>query len=207
MAKKKREIKIWKEFKEFINRGNAFMLAVGVVIGGAFSAIVNAIVDILVSLGTAAVPGGIAGLVTVIYTPTATGALTKVQDSIAEAKMVLTVNEYLSLCDTYSAATMNSIYKQFGGKYVFATAPVLNWGALINAAISFLIIAIVLFIIVKVVNTAARKKAELEAKVQEKYYQEHPEERPVEEAPAEPQPTELDYLKEIRDALVEKKTQ
>ena len=35
------------EFKAFINKGNAFMLAVGVVIGGAFSAIVNAFVNIL----------------------------------------------------------------------------------------------------------------------------------------------------------------
>ena len=40
------------EFKEFINKGNAFMLAVGVVIGGAFSAIVNAFVNMLMSLAT-----------------------------------------------------------------------------------------------------------------------------------------------------------
>ena len=38
------------EFKEFINKGNAFMLAVGVVIGGAFSAIVNSLVNILLSV-------------------------------------------------------------------------------------------------------------------------------------------------------------
>ena len=35
---------LWDEFKAFINKGNAFMLAVGVVIGGAFSAIVTAFV-------------------------------------------------------------------------------------------------------------------------------------------------------------------
>ena len=34
-----------KEFKEFISRGNALDLAVGVIIGGAFSAIVNSLVD------------------------------------------------------------------------------------------------------------------------------------------------------------------
>lgn len=34
-----------KEFKEFIMRGNVIDLAVGVVMGGAFSAIVNALVD------------------------------------------------------------------------------------------------------------------------------------------------------------------
>lgn len=34
-----------KEFKEFIIRGNAFDLAIGVVIGGAFNSVVSAIVD------------------------------------------------------------------------------------------------------------------------------------------------------------------
>ena len=34
-----------KEFKEFISRGNALDLAVGVIIGGAFSAIVNSLVN------------------------------------------------------------------------------------------------------------------------------------------------------------------
>ena len=57
MAKKaKKGPGLWAEFKEFINRGNAFMLAVGVVIGGAFSAIVNAFVNILLSLATWPVP-------------------------------------------------------------------------------------------------------------------------------------------------------
>lgn len=37
------------EFKEFITRGNALDLAVGVIIGGAFQAIVNSLVDDLIS--------------------------------------------------------------------------------------------------------------------------------------------------------------
>lgn len=36
--------KLWNEFKEFINRGNAMDLAVAVVIGAAFTAIINSIV-------------------------------------------------------------------------------------------------------------------------------------------------------------------
>ena len=40
--------KFMAEFKEFINRGNAFDLAVGVIIGTAFSAIVNSIVNDLI---------------------------------------------------------------------------------------------------------------------------------------------------------------
>jgi large conductance mechanosensitive channel len=36
---------MWKEFKEFITRGNVVDLAVGVIIGGAFGAIVKSLVD------------------------------------------------------------------------------------------------------------------------------------------------------------------
>ena len=36
---------MWKEFKEFISRGNVIDLAVGVIIGGAFSAIVTSLTD------------------------------------------------------------------------------------------------------------------------------------------------------------------
>ena len=205
MAKKgKKGPGLWAEFKEFINRGNAFMLAVGVVIGGAFSAIVNAIVNILLSLCTAALPGGLAGLVTVIHTPTAEGALKEVQKTFASAKIEMSIDEYLEVFKD-SPAIGASMYNKFGGKYVFATAPVLNWGALITAIISFLIIAVVLFIIVKVVNSAQRKKAELEAKAKEAYYEKHPEERPVPPEPGKPEPTELDYLKRIAELLEKKK--
>jgi len=41
--------KLWDEFKEFINRGNAMDLAVAVVIGAAFTAIINAVVNDLVT--------------------------------------------------------------------------------------------------------------------------------------------------------------
>ena len=37
-----------KEFKEFINRGNVMDMAVGIIIGTAFTAIVNALVDSIV---------------------------------------------------------------------------------------------------------------------------------------------------------------
>ena len=69
MAKKEKDPNkksLWAEFKEFINKGNAFMLAVGVVIGGAFNAIVTSLVNILMSVATWGVPGGLKGLVTVL---------------------------------------------------------------------------------------------------------------------------------------------
>ncbi len=56
--------KFFKEFKEFISRGNVIDLAVGVIIGGAFSAIVTALTDniikpILNCIGGAEVQGKI----------------------------------------------------------------------------------------------------------------------------------------------------
>jgi len=49
-------IQMWKEFQEFVNKGNAIDLAVGVVVGAAFGKIVNSLVaDVImpvVSLGT-----------------------------------------------------------------------------------------------------------------------------------------------------------
>ncbi len=54
--------KFFKEFKEFISRGNILDLAVGVIIGGAFSAIVtaltNKIIMPLVNWALAAITGG-----------------------------------------------------------------------------------------------------------------------------------------------------
>lgn len=41
--------KTMNEFKEFIAKGNVFSMAVGVVMGGAFTAIVNAIVEQLIT--------------------------------------------------------------------------------------------------------------------------------------------------------------
>ena len=42
--KKKHEFKLWQESKAFINRGSALDLAVGMIIGSAFTAIVNSLV-------------------------------------------------------------------------------------------------------------------------------------------------------------------
>ena len=51
--------KFAKEFKEFINKGNAMDLAVGVVIGGAFTAIVTSIVNDLIMPLISLVTGGV----------------------------------------------------------------------------------------------------------------------------------------------------
>ena len=200
----------FQEFKDFINRGNAFMLAVGVVIGGAFSAIVNAFVNMLMSLATWPVPGGLAGLVTVLP------ALTEGQKGLAGVGQSFAAADYNTVAKSigdaagatdplvYGATVLNGNYTKYGTNFYFNGSAIINWGALINAVISFIIVAVVLFIIVKVISTAQKKKEELKAKQQEAYYQKHPEERPVPPEPGKPEPTELDYLKRIADALDKK---
>ena len=214
MAKKERKGKgFFQEFKEFINKGNAFMLAVGVVIGGAFSAIVTAFVNILLSLATWAVPGGLKGLVTVLPALNSAqsgpvgqsfsmGDLVQKTIDFAASQGVEITKESETFVQWQTA--LLGKYTQHGTTFTFNGAAVIDWGALLTAVISFIIIAIVLFIIVKVVASAAAKREALKAKAQEEYYKKHPEERPVPPEPGVPEPTEIDLLKEIRDALVKK---
>lgn len=214
MTKKKREKgKLWKEFKNFINKGNAFMLAVGVVIGGAFSAITNAFVNILLSVCTWAVPGGLKGLVTVLPALNdaqkgmdATHGLGQFFDSsalqdLAKAEAIATygeatINETPTLIENVKA-TILSKYTLHGTTYTYNMSAVIDWGTLINAFISFIIIALVLFTIVKVANTIAAKKKQIDAQLLEAYYVKHPEERPAPVEPGKPAPTEAEILTQI----------
>ena len=50
---------MWQEFKEFISRGNVMDLAVGVIIGGAFSSIVTSLVNNVIMPLIGIVLGGI----------------------------------------------------------------------------------------------------------------------------------------------------
>jgi large conductance mechanosensitive channel len=50
---------MWKEFKDFAFKGNAFDLAVGVIIGGAFGKIVDGIVNLLIMPIIGALTGGL----------------------------------------------------------------------------------------------------------------------------------------------------
>lgn len=188
MAKKVRDPNkktIWQEFKEFISRGNVLDMAVGVIIGGAFSAIVTALVNILMSLATWAVPGGINGLVTVLP------ALNPVQEGLAGigqkfdaselnamTKVFATNIQQIAEGDQTAAVLQNAQaallgkYSLHGTTYTYNLSAVINWGAFINAVISFLIIALTLFVVVKVANslTAMRNqaKAKIEASVAKK---------------------------------------
>lgn len=50
--------KITEEFKEFIARGNMMDMAVGIIIGGAFTAIVNSLIDSIIQPLIELIPGG-----------------------------------------------------------------------------------------------------------------------------------------------------
>ena len=205
MAKKPKDPNkksLWQEFKEFINKGNAFMLAVGVVIGGAFNAIVTALVNILMSVATWGVPGGLKGLVTVL--PAANAAqrgfnpeiglgqsfakadLQALAEKLAVAQYdEATVAANPNLIES-AKTTITGNYDLHGQLYTYKMSAVIDWGSFINAILAFIIIAITLFVIVKVTTVLAKKreeaKAKLEAKVTGKKEGEEGEEEP---APAE----------------------
>jgi large conductance mechanosensitive channel len=50
---------MWKEFREFINRGNVIDLAVAVILGGAFTAIVNSLVNDIIMPVIGVLLGGV----------------------------------------------------------------------------------------------------------------------------------------------------
>ena len=188
---------LWAEFKEFINKGNAFMLAVGVVIGGAFNAIVTALVNILMSIATWGVPGGLKGLVTVLPAATeaqkgfrpdlgigqsfAKGDLQEMATKLAvDTYGQEKVNELPTLIEN-AKTTLTGNYDLHGATYTYKMSAVIDWGTFINAVIAFIIIAITLFIIVKVTTVLAKKREEAKAKLEAKLA-EGKAEKPAEEA-------------------------
>jgi large-conductance mechanosensitive channel len=207
----------WKEFKAFISRGSILDMSVGVILGGAFNAIVSAFTNILLSVCTWGVPGGLKGLVTVLPAANAAQAgydpangldqifnASELQ-SLATAEAVATYGQ-----DTVDAtptliesvkSTILSKYTLHGSVYTYNMSAVIDWGTFINAIISFLIIALTLFMIVKIVRHVEAKSKYYREKALEQYYEKHPEERPVPPEPGKPAPTEMDILVQIRDEL------
>lgn len=215
--------KFFGEFKKFITRGNILDLAVGVIVGGAFTAIVtsltNNIIRPLINWIISLI-GGKEGLSSV-YT-----FLSKTYQTDANGAYVLDEAGHRVV------DLANSIY--------------IDWGMFITAIIDFFIIAFVVFSIVKAVN-ASRKAIEdlndkLEAQTKKEYiaerrevkeqakkegrkfslvWKEHIEEKKhmaEEKAKLEAEekakkevedkannPTEQELLKQIRDLLIENK--
>ena len=117
--------KFFAEFKKFISRGSVMDMAVGTIVGAAFTAIVtalsNGILKPIINTIIYYLCGGNADALNKMYTP-----LVKVWvlDEAGNATNVLDMTK--------------SIY--------------IDWGAFISAIINFLLVAIVLFCIVKAFN-------------------------------------------------------
>ena len=114
--------KFFGEFKKFITRGNVVDMAVGVIVGSSFTAIVNALSNnILKPL--------INYLLAVIF---GDGSL---KDAFTFLK-----KSYV-MVDGVATSEID-----------LATSIYIDWGAFINAIINFFLIAFVLFVIVKIIN-------------------------------------------------------
>lgn len=137
MAEKKG---FFKEFKEFITKGNILDMAIGVIIGGAFNTIVTTlnkqVLMPIVNWALSYIGGG-------------NGAYTMLPNSVlaTEADILAGVATQLGP-DGQSYTVLNYI----------------DWSALIESVINFIFIALTLFIILKVARYASRKRAELAAK-------------------------------------------
>lgn len=113
-----KETGIFAEFKKFITRGNVLDMAVGVIIGGAFTAIINSVVKDIFNPIIGVITGG---------------------HDFGALKIVLKP----AVGDVAEVA--------------------IRYGALINAIVNFLLIALILFAIIKTFNRAKDVKAAKEA--------------------------------------------
>ena len=127
---KKRVKGFFDEFKKFITRGNVLDLAVGVIVGSAFTGIVNALTNSVLQpiinwvLTLVLGKDGLSSVITLL-SPSYTDVLDET-GAVIKQELDLT----------------NSIY--------------IDWGAFLSAIINFLLIAFVLFAIVKTMNNLAK---------------------------------------------------
>ena len=115
--------KFFSEFKQFISRGNVMDMAVGMIVGSAFTAIVTALSN-----------GILKPLINWIIALCSGGD----KDALASAYTILSPAYTIDAEGNQILDLANSIF--------------IDWGGLISAIINFLLIAFVLFLIVKSFN-------------------------------------------------------
>ena len=121
--------KFFAEFKKFITRGNVVDMAVGVIVGSSFTAIVNALSNNILK-----------PVINYLL------ALVFGKNSLSE------LFTFLKRVDTLDEAG-NVVYNEAGLPVPdLAQSIYIDWGAFINAIINFFLIALVLFTIVKIIN-------------------------------------------------------
>jgi large conductance mechanosensitive channel len=118
--------KFFTEFKTFITRGNVIDMAVGVIVGSSFTAIVN-------------------GMSNFILKP----IINKLLSLIFEANSLSELYTFLTRVDK---DVLDEAGNVIGKEADLAQSIYIDWGAFINAVINFFIVALVLFTIVKMIN-------------------------------------------------------
>ena len=133
MSKKEKK-SLWKEFTEFAIKGNAMALAVGTIIGGAFSTITKSLTDDLIMPMVNIFLGG-------------------TDFSELKIKLPRIVPVYEEVIDEVTGAVSQVVVPNY-----------LSYGNFLAAVINFLILALVVFFIVKGLNTLSElgKKKEVE---------------------------------------------
>ena len=124
MFSKKKRMAFWAEFKTFAIKGNAMALAVGTIIGGAFSTITKSLTNDLIMPIVNIFMGGA---------------------DFSEAKIALPRMPWID-------PTYETIVDAEGNEIVQEVKNYLTYGNFLSAAINFLILAFVVFMIVKFLN-------------------------------------------------------
>ena len=132
------------EFKEFITRGNVLDMAVGVIIGGAFTAIVTALTSGILQPIINYIIGKIAG-----------------DGSLEAARTVLG-----SIIGTDGNVYASVAAMPVGVSVDWAATNYIDWGTFISAIINFLLVALILFLIIKLINRAHKAGVEAKAKAE-----------------------------------------
>ena len=134
---KKNKKSLWTEFKEFAIKGNAMALAVGTIIGAAFSTITKSLTDDLIMPIVNIFLGGA---------------------DFSEAKIALPRMPWVE-------PTYETIVDATGAEVVQEVQNYLTYGNFISAVINFFILAFVVFMLVKGINALSEigKKKEEEA--------------------------------------------
>ena len=138
MSKKNGKKSLWAEFKEFAIKGNAMALAVGTIIGAAFSTITKSLTNDLIMPIVNIFLGGA---------------------DFSEAKIALPRMPWVD-------PTYETVVNEAGEEVVQEVQNYLTYGNFISAVINFFILAFVVFFIVKLLNKlaeAGKKKEEEEA--------------------------------------------
>ena len=139
MSKKKngKMSALWQEFSAFAIKGNAMALAVGTIIGSAFSTITKSLTNDLIMPVVNIFMGG---------------------TDFSEAKIALPRMPWVE-------AKYETVVNEAGEEIVQEIQNYLTYGNFVSAVINFFILAVVVFIIVKAINklTELGKKKEEEA--------------------------------------------